>query len=87
MGYLVVAVVAVAVAVFAMQNTTSVNVRFLVWELEQVPLAGVVLASLAAGVVIIGVPMWFRLWRLRGQLRRAGAPPPSEPPTLPPDPR
>jgi len=47
-----------------------------------VPLAAVVLASLAAGVVLAGVPLWLRLWWLRGRLRaREAEPAPPEPPT------
>jgi uncharacterized integral membrane protein len=69
MGYLIVAVVAVAVAVFAMQNTAPVDVDFLVWKIAQVPVAAVVLASLAAGLVIAGVPLAFQLWRARRHAR------------------
>jgi len=81
MGYLFVALVAVVVAIFAMQNTTAVTVRFLAWQVEQVPVAAVVLLSLGAGVIIVGIPLWFRLWRARSRLRSANSsPPPSEPP-------
>jgi len=73
MGYVIVAVVAVAVAVFAMQNTTPVTIQFLVWRLEQVSLAAVILASLAAGLVVAGIPLWFRVWRLRSRLRTSEA--------------
>lgn len=69
MRYLVVAVVAAAVAVFALQNTTPVDLRFIVWKMPQVPLATVVLLSVASGIVVVGVPLWYRLWRLRGQVR------------------
>jgi uncharacterized integral membrane protein len=81
MGYLVVALVAVAVAIFAMQNTTSVTVRFVAWQIGEVPLAAVVLLSLGAGVIIAGVPLWFQLWRARNRLRTVNlSPPPPEPP-------
>jgi uncharacterized integral membrane protein len=73
MGYLVVAVVAVAVAIFAMQNTMPVTVSFLAWRFEEVPLAAVVLVSLAAGIVLIGVPLWFKVWRLRNRLHAVTA--------------
>jgi uncharacterized integral membrane protein len=69
MGYLIVAVVAVAAAVFAMQNTTPVDVRFIFWQLAQTPVAAVVLASLGAGLIIAGVPLSFQLWRARRRVR------------------
>ncbi|MBI4593993.1 MAG: LapA family protein, partial [Candidatus Rokubacteria bacterium] len=54
----------------ALQNTLSVSVRFLAWQLEQMPLAAVVLLSLAAGLGIAGGPLWLRHWRRR--CRRKG---------------
>ncbi len=78
MGYIVVAIVAVAVAIFAMQNTTTVAVKFVVWQIEEVPVAAVVLASLAAGVIIVGLPLWFKVWRLRSRLRAQAAVPSRE---------
>jgi uncharacterized integral membrane protein len=74
MAYLIVAVVAVAVAVFTMQNTQSVTVTFLFWRVLEVPLAAVVLFSLAAGVVIVGVPLWLQRWRLRSRVRSLESP-------------
>jgi uncharacterized integral membrane protein len=68
-GYVIVAIVAVAAAVFAMQNTTPVDVSFLAWQLALVPVAAVVLASLGAGIVIVGIPLWFQLWRARRRAR------------------
>ena len=81
MGYLIVAVVAIAVAVFAMQNTTAVTVKFVVWELPDLPVAAIVLASLAAGLIIAGLPLSFRLWRSRSRIRalEARMPAPAEP--------
>jgi uncharacterized integral membrane protein len=69
MAYAFVVLVAVAVAVFAMQNTSTVTVQFIVWKIEQVPLAAVVLSSLAAGAIIVGLPLYFQLWRARRNLR------------------
>lgn len=76
MGYLIVAVVAIAVAIFAMQNTATVTVQFIAWRVEQVPVAAVVLISLAAGVVLIGLPLYFQLWRTRRHVRTEGPPRP-----------
>jgi uncharacterized integral membrane protein len=78
MSYLLVAVVAVAVAVFAMQNPAPVSVRFIVWRVEQAPLSAVVFIALAAGMAMVGLPLGFRLWRTRGRLRTRDAPRPSD---------
>lgn len=71
MTYLIVAVVAVVVAIFAMQNTTAVTVKFLVWRLSDVPVSALVLVSLGLGIIVAGVPLWFQLWRARNRLRAA----------------
>ena len=77
MANLIVAIVAVAVAVFTMQNTAGVSVKFLLWQVASLPLAAVVLFSFAAGVVVVGVPLWLQRWRLRSRVRalesRAGS--------------
>jgi uncharacterized integral membrane protein len=65
--YLVVAVLASAVTVFALQNNAPVAVQFLVWSLDSVPLATVILVSFAAGVLGVGVPLWIDRWRLRSR--------------------
>jgi len=69
LGYVVVAVVAAVVAVFALQNGGPTTVRFLTWNVEGVPLAGVVLITLAAGLIVAGLPLWLRSWRWRARAR------------------
>ena len=63
------AVVAVIVTVFALQNTDPATVRFLLWRLETVPVAVLVLAALGAGLLIAGLPLGIRLgiWRSRAR--------------------
>lgn len=69
LGYVLVAVVAVLVTVFALQNPDPATVRFLVWRIETVPLAILVLAALGAGLLIAGLPLAIRLsvWRSRAR--------------------
>jgi uncharacterized integral membrane protein len=67
--YGVVAVLAVLVTTFALQNTEPVSVRFLAWSRDTVPLAGVVLASVAVGLVIAGVPLLVTRLRHRSRVR------------------
>jgi uncharacterized integral membrane protein len=84
-GYLIVAIVAIAVAVFAMQNTTPVLVKFLAWELPDLPVAAIILASLGAGIVIAGLPLSYQLWRARSRARSMQARP-ATPPDVPREP-
>ena len=69
LGYIVVAVLAAGVAVFALQNTDPAIVRFLFWRLDRVPIATLVLVSFGAGLLIAAVPLAIRLgiWRSRAR--------------------
>ncbi len=73
LGYLVVAVLAAAVAVFALQNGAPATVRFIVWNLDGIPLAGLILGAFAAGLLIAGIPLGIQRWRARSQTRRLEA--------------
>jgi uncharacterized integral membrane protein len=68
-GYLIVAVLATSVTLFALQNPGVTAVRFALWRLGGVPIAGLVLGSLGAGLLIAGLPLWIRLtvWRSRAR--------------------
>jgi len=68
-GYLVVAIVAAAVVVFAFQNGTPVSVRFLTWTVPSVSVAGLTMAALASGIVVTGIPLWIQRWRLQARVR------------------
>jgi uncharacterized integral membrane protein len=68
-GYVIVAIVAAAVVVFAFQNGTPVSVRFFVWTVPSISVAGLTLVALAAGLVVTGVPLWIQRWRLRHRVR------------------
>ena len=70
-GYIVVALVSAAVAVFALQNGEPTAVRFIVWTAEGFPLAGLILLALVSGLLIAGLPLTIQRWRLRGRLRAA----------------
>jgi uncharacterized integral membrane protein len=73
LAYLLVALLAAAVAVFALQNGTPATVRVFVWNLAGVPLAGLILGAFAAGLVIAGVPLGLQRWRARARARRLEA--------------
>ena len=68
-GYLVVALLAASVAIFALQNSDPISVRFLFWSTQALPAAGVTLAALAVGLIVAGVPLAIarRRWRSRAR--------------------
>lgn len=70
LGYLLVALIAAAVAVFALQNGAPTPVRFLAWNVPDLPLAGLILGALAAGLIVAGIPLGIQRARARGQARR-----------------
>jgi uncharacterized integral membrane protein len=69
LAYVLVGVLSAAVAVFALQNTQPMTLRFIGWSIESVPLAGAVLASLAIGLILAAVPLSIANWRLRSRVR------------------
>src|SRR5690349_8000602 len=93
-GYVVVALLAATVAVFALQNGAPTPVRFLAWSLDGVPLAGLILGAFTAGLIIAGAPFVGHRWAAHSRLRRLEAhvktlesqrePPPPPPPPAPP---
>jgi uncharacterized integral membrane protein len=72
-GYVVVALIGAAVAIFALQNGTPTPVRFLVWAIPGVPVAGLALLGLLAGTFLAGLPLTIQRWMLRSAVRRLEA--------------
>jgi uncharacterized integral membrane protein len=68
-AYILVALLSAAVAVFALQNNESMSLRFLAWSLDNVPLAGALLAALGVGLVLAALPLSISRWRLRSRAR------------------
>jgi uncharacterized integral membrane protein len=68
--YLLITAVALAIAVFALQNAQPVTLRFLWWRLEGAPLALVILVSGAAGAFVASAIGFLRHWKLRAEIRQ-----------------
>jgi uncharacterized integral membrane protein len=80
-------ILGLAIAVFALQNTMAVEVRFLIWQVSG-SLAVVVLGSAAAGslvALLFGIPeIVMARWRMRNLERRLqGTPPEGAGPQVP----
>ena len=69
LAYVLVGVLSAAVAVFVLQNPQTIPLRFVVWTLDSVPLAGAVLGALATGLILATVPLSIELWRWRARAR------------------
>jgi uncharacterized integral membrane protein len=68
--YLLMALVGSAATLFAAQNIDPVVIRFLVWRIEGMPLALVILLSLLVGVIFASLTGAVRHWRLRSRVRQ-----------------
>jgi uncharacterized integral membrane protein len=71
--YLLVAVGAIAIAIFAIQNAEQVTIRFLAWKVEQAPLAAVILISGAMGGILMSLVGFVQRLRLRSKIRQLEA--------------
>ena len=68
--YVLMALVGAAAAIFAIQNLDPVVIRFLVWRIEGMPVALVILLSAFIGVVFAALSGFAQQWRLRSRLRQ-----------------
>ncbi len=68
-------ILGLAVAVFALQNTDAIQIRFLWWQ-AQGPVAAVTLLCAVAGALVVllfALPGWLSTrWRIRSLERRLG---------------
>jgi uncharacterized integral membrane protein len=68
--YVLMALVGAAAAIFAIQNLDPVVIRFLVWRVEGMPVALVILLSAFIGIVFAALSSFAQQWRLRSRLRQ-----------------
>ena len=68
--YVLMALVGAAAAIFAIQNLDPVVIRFLVWRIEGMPVALVILLSAFIGIVFAALSGFAQQWRLRSRLRQ-----------------
>ena len=68
-AYLLVALLGAAIAVFAIQNNSTVVIRFLAWQLEGA-LSLVILLSALVGIVLTSMLGAVRHWKLRSRIRQ-----------------
>jgi uncharacterized integral membrane protein len=69
MAYLLVALLGAAIAVFAIQNNSTVVIRFFAWQIEGA-LSLVILLSALVGIVLTSMLGVIRHWKLRSRIRQ-----------------
>ncbi len=73
LAYLLMALVGAACAVFALQNMDPVEIRFIGWRAEGIPLAFVILLSVLGGLIFASCVGLLRHWKLRSRIRQLEA--------------
>ncbi len=68
--YVLMALVGAAAAIFAVQNLDPVVIRFLVWRIDGMPVALVILLSAFIGIVFAALSGFAQQWRLRSRVRQ-----------------
>ena len=85
--YLLLVLIGAATAIFAIQNTDPVVIRFITWRVEGMPLALVILLSVLVGLFVGSTVGLIQQFRLRSRIRHLERmPPPSPPPPAAPPP-
>jgi uncharacterized integral membrane protein len=91
--YLLMAVLGSAATIFALQNRYPVEISFLTWSVEGMPLALVILLSLLLGIVFTSLSGLVKILKLKYRIRQletqvsqliAAQTPPSSPSPSPP---
>lgn len=82
--YVLLVLVGAATAIFTVQNTDPVVIRFIGWRVEGMPLALVILLSLLVGLFIGSTVGVIQQLRLRARIRQLERIPSGAPPTAPP---
>jgi uncharacterized integral membrane protein len=92
--YLLMALLGSAATIFALQNRSGVTITFVMWSIEGMPLALVILLSLLLGVVFASLSGLVKVLRMRYRIRQlesqvnqliAAQPSGTAPARLPPD--
>jgi uncharacterized integral membrane protein len=71
--YLLMALLGSMATIFALQNRAPVEIAFLVWSVQGMPLALVILLSLMLGVVFASLSGLVKVLRLRYRIRQLEA--------------
>ncbi len=60
----------VLIMVFTFQNYVVINIKFIVWEIQNVPLVVVLLAGLVFGFLLASIMQLPRIMKLKRELKR-----------------
>ncbi|MFA5328709.1 MAG: LapA family protein [Prolixibacteraceae bacterium] len=60
----------VLIMVFTFQNYVAINIKFIVWEIQNVPLVVVLLSGLVFGFLLASIMQLPRIMKLKRELKR-----------------
>jgi uncharacterized integral membrane protein len=73
LAYLLLVLVGAACGIFVIQNKDPVDIQFVTWQLNGLPLGLVILLSVLGGVIFASGVSLIRGWKLRSRIRQLEA--------------
>jgi len=68
-GIIIILLLALLLVIFTLQNSVAIDVKFLFWQLEQVPLVLTLLVCILIGVIIAMVINQPKIWKLKSTMK------------------
>ncbi|WP_163706994.1 lipopolysaccharide assembly protein LapA domain-containing protein [Mangrovibacterium lignilyticum] len=68
-GIIIILLLALLLVVFTLQNSVAIDVKFLFWQLEQVPLVLTLIVCIIIGVIIAMVLNYPKIWKLKSNIK------------------
>ena len=61
---------AILVVIFTLQNTLEITINLFFWEIQNAPLALVILCCIALGYFVAVIYLYPKIWNLRGENKK-----------------
>jgi len=68
-GIIIILLLALLLVIFTLQNSVAIDVKFLFWQLDQVPLVLTLLVCILIGVIIALVIHQPKIWKLKSTIK------------------
>ncbi len=68
-GIIIILLLALVLVIFTLQNSVAIDVDFLFWQIDQVPLVLTLLISVIIGFLIAMVVYYPKIWRINSKVK------------------